>query len=298
MNVLLTGASGFLGTHVCELLDDSYEKSFLSTRHDSTSTVFLKDVTDVDAVQAIFESRRPEVVVHLAGLMKGDNEDLFFRVNAYYAQTLLKAIQRTGSKSKLIFVGSAAEYGSPSCPNTAFSETDDCQPISVYGRSKLLQTKFALAAADQGVEVCVLRLFNLLGPGQDSNFILGKVTEHIKRVRSGDQVTDDLLQTGDLSASRDFIDVRTAATAIKYVVDNDVASGGEIFNICSGRPAQIRKLVERAFELAGLPALVSERRVQSSVENDVVYGDNSKWTKCTGISLDIDLEQTLLQMLS
>ena len=172
--ILVTGGSGFIGSHVVEALLAQGRQVICLLRQDQDRT-WLKgldiipvqgDLADLDSLGRALQG--VEAICHLAGETKGPG---FHQVNARGAANLVQAVRtHCPGLKKLVYLSSMAAQG-PGLGRRPLAETDLEQPISAYGRSKLAGEK-ALAALNSGTEVTVLRPPAVYGPRDDKTLIL------------------------------------------------------------------------------------------------------------------------------
>lgn len=253
LNVLITGASGFSGRALAARL--SLEPSLRLFAISRTSShwpapfheIHQTDLGDLQKTRAILRSVNPQWIFHLAGKLKGSATELF-QANTQNAIHLLEAAAEITPNARVLLIGSAAEYG-PGPFRAPITEAEPCKPSGPYGISKYAMTLAGLDFARRTqLKVNVARAFNLIGPGIPSSLLLGAL---IERVRQAAKENRDCIQVGEVSAERDFIDVRDAANACLAIMASDAS--GEIFNVCSGVGTRIRDLVEAALKLSPTP---------------------------------------------
>ena len=192
-------------------------------------------------------------------------------------------------------IGTAAEYGVQGIESEPLSEINTCAPISQYGLSKLAQTKLGLWYARNGVQAISCRPFNLIGPGQNDSFLLGKTTEYLKGVRNSSSNKLRKLQLGFLGDYRDFVDVRNFCDILVRILNEDDMNV-KILNICTGKPTLIRDTVKKAFELAKVPwYLCQEQEVNRAPTK--IYGDTGLFKSMFRSELNFNMDIVLSDML-
>jgi nucleoside-diphosphate-sugar epimerase len=176
MKVLLTGGTGFLGSHVAEaLVKEGHHVRALVRR--TSNKAFLQSlgslvelaegsVEDRDAVAAAVDG--VEAVIHSAGLVKARSIDEFFLTNVTGTANLVEASRRSGKIRRFVFVSSQAAIG-PSPDGQPVSVLDPPGPVTHYGRSKLAAEGIALAAKDD-LHVVVIRPPLIYGPRDNETF--------------------------------------------------------------------------------------------------------------------------------
>ena len=298
--ILVTGACGFLGRHLCQHIADIDTSAELIRTDivDDTNTgrgaFYPVDLTDESAVSRLIERTKPECILHLAGLFSANDDFQVYKSNVLSAVTLLEAVRRHKSDAVVIITGSAAEYGQIEPGRLPVDETTPCRPVTAYGLSKQLATETALYYHRvHGLCTMVARPFQLVGKGVTSRLAPGAFAEQLKRaVSSGAKV----IKVGNLESSRDFLDVRDAVKAIWRLCQKPAA--GEIFNICSGQPTKMADL---------LGAMINNFMVDVKVETDPsrlrcgdvlkVFGSCQKIKNHCGWQPEINLAQSISMMM-
>ncbi|MFC5908484.1 NAD-dependent epimerase/dehydratase family protein [Streptacidiphilus monticola] len=230
MRVLLLGADGFIGRRVAERLfaDPELQVTVLG-RRDSADIRFDLAAGSPGALARFLDAVMPRVVVNCAGATYGSPRDLV-RANTLAVATVCEAIRRSHDPARLVHVGSAAEYG-PVPIGTATPETAEPRPLGPYGVTKLAGSELALSS---GLDAVVLRVFDAVGPGIPAGSLFGRLSEGLRRAleRGEGQV-----RTADLSAFRDFVDVRDVARAVQSAA---VSAATGVINIGGGNGVRMR----------------------------------------------------------
>lgn len=187
MEVLITGANGFLGSALSRrLLGEGHRVRALVRPGSDASALdgvgverMSGDVTDASSVQRAVEGT--EVVFHLAGLRRAPERSAFFRVNAEGTRTVCDAMLRVGAR-RMVLAGSLAAVG-PSRADRPHVETDPFAPEEWYGESKAEAERIALGTA--GLEVTVARPPRILGPGDRENLVFFRLVKRGIRLEVG-----------------------------------------------------------------------------------------------------------------
>jgi GDP-4-dehydro-6-deoxy-D-mannose reductase len=291
MKALVTGSSGFAGTHlVAHLADHGDDVAGL----DRTDGI---DITDAAAVRERFESVRPEVVYHLAGFAdvgaSWDDPFATFDANAVGTLNLLDAARAVGTR-RVLLVGSADVYGVVQEQELPLVESRPLQPVSPYAASKVAAEYLAVQAWNgYGLETVRARSFNHLGPGQSTRFVAGAIAERIARAELDG---DDEIEVGNLTPRRDFTDVRDVVRAYRLLATEGTA--GDVYHVCSGHDLSIGALAEVLIGMASRPlTLAVDPGLQRPVDIPVLRGDRTKIGRDTGWEPTIPLDQTLADLL-
>lgn len=265
MRVLLLGASGFLGSHIGDVLvaDPAIELVTQSRREAARSgrqSVALDLATaSPPEVASLLAALRPDAIVNAAGATIGTDEELA-TANLVVVQSLLAglALSPTTPLMRIVQLGSAAEYG-PTPVGVLITEETPPKPISTYGRSKLAATRLLLDAAERGeLAVTVLRIFNPVGRGISQQSLLGAAAAGI---RAALWQGSGYVALGPLDDFRDFIDARDVADAVRAALaapaDHPQPA---VINIGRGVAVQAREAVALLASVAGYDGRIVETR--------------------------------------
>lgn len=259
MRVLVTGADGFVGRHMCTALraaGDEVVEVHGPRGEGISSTALHFDVADEAAVKAALAEVKPEGVIHLAGFSSvaksHQNPARVFAVNTMGVVHLLTAVRESAPKARVLVVGSGEVYG-PVKEGTKATESHPHVPLSPYAASK----SAAELAGEQfhrsyGMEVVLARPFNHLGAGQDPTFVVPSFAAQIRAIALG--TVDPVLRTGNLDAIRDFSHVKDVVDAYRLLLTHGVP--GQAYNISSGEGRTIRQLLEEMLRLAEVQATI------------------------------------------
>jgi GDP-4-dehydro-6-deoxy-D-mannose reductase len=296
MRVLVTGASGFVGAHLAPLLRQRrHEVTTLSREGDVDFTV---DVTDADALARCVRAIRPAGIVHLAAIAfvpdAEGNADRAHAVNVGGTRNVIDAAAEVGAR--VVFASSGAVYGDGGSPDARvpFVETAPLAPRGVYAETKAAAEEECRRARGR-VDVVRVRAFNHTGPGQEESYVCSSFAKQIAAAMLG--VGSTTLEVGDLTAERDFCDVRDIVRAYALALERGAA--GEVYNACSGSPTRIRWLLDLMIELAGVRMDVRTEPSRLRVrEASRLWGDNSKIATALGWRPEITLRDSLSDLLT
>jgi len=263
-------------------------------------TMHDADITDGPAIAALIESGAPDAIYHLAGLANVAESWVTpartFEVNATGTLHVLDAARRMARRPTVLLVSSAEVYGIVTPEQLPIGEDSPLRPVTPYAASKVA-AEYLGVQAHLGFELPVVRArpFNHVGPHQAAAFV---VADLARRIALAEQKGDRTLSVGNLTPRRDFTDVRDVVRAYRLLVAHDAAAG-EVFNVCSGRAVSVGDLAARLLELAGANLeLVTDPDLVRAVDVPVLLGDNQRLHAATGWSPQIDLDDTLKDVLA
>jgi GDP-4-dehydro-6-deoxy-D-mannose reductase len=288
--VLVTGAGGFVGSHLLEHLSSSRIAAVAWTRQ----TV---DLLDRDRVRAAIRELRPTQIYHLAGVPHvaeswGDTVQPL-EGNVLATEHLFDALRRAGVRCRVLVPGSATVYAPSAEP---ISETAAIAPASPYAISKLAQEQLALRAIQEDeLDVVVTRSFNHTGARQTPAFVAPSMARQIALIERGR--LEPVIKVGNLDARRDLTDVRDVVRA--YTALMRTGATGAVYNVASAVARPIRSILE---------ALVARSKVPVRIEVDqarlrpndvpVVVGSYSRLNETTGWQPEISFDQMLDDLLT
>lgn len=293
---LITGASGFVGLFLSESLRSPLMEVYgFDLRHPpQVKQAFTGEITNRADVLSVLRQVQPDIIFHLAGILKSQSPEDLYNVNVLGTVALFEAIMESGLRPRVIVAGSSAVYGTGG--DTPISEDLPVQPITHYAASKLSQEIVALRyhkAFDLPV-ICV-RTFNLLGPGLSPDMAPSAFAKQIAQAeRMGGPAK---IFTGDLSAQRDYVDVRDAVRAYTLIAEHGEA--GQTYNVCSGRAISMSEILQILLDQAQvqMEAVLDPDRVQKQ-DVPVQIGSAKKIQQLTGWKTEINITKSLTDLLN
>ena len=308
MTTLVTGAAGFAGSHLLELLVREHRggaaRGPIVAWHrggphqlDAFDGLVAWECIDVlarDAVRAAIARLRPSTVYHFAGMAHvgraWERVEATFATNVRGTHHVLDALAREKVDARVLIPSSALVYEPVDRP---LREDDPLVPSSPYGLSKLAQELLAHHAG-AGVTVTIARAFNHIGPRQSPDFAasgFARQIAEIERDPAGDTIT-----VGNLEARRDVTDVRDTVRAYRLIVDQ--GRSGEAFNICSSQAISIRELLDRMIARARVPVrvVVDPARYRPN-DAPLLVGDATRLRSGLGWKPQIPIDRTLDDLL-
>jgi GDP-4-dehydro-6-deoxy-D-mannose reductase len=311
MKTLITGISGFAGSHLAEFLLNKgykvygtfYDKSTFSNLNGFIDRIILYqcDIRNYNNLKTIIEKVRPDEIYHLAAISfvpaSLKNPKLTFDTNLYGTLNLYEAIKELKYNPKILFVGSADEYGS--IKNSDLPIREDCplRPVNPYSISKasadfLSYTYFK----NYHLKIIRVRPFNHIGPRQDPDFVCSSFAKQIVEIEKGIK-KKPVINVGNLEAKRDFTDVRDMIRAYWLAIQRGEI--GEVYNICSEKPISIEKILNGFLNISITSIKVRKDPIRFRVlDVPILRGDSTKFRKQTNWKQKITFEKTLHDILN
>lgn len=294
--VLVTGCGGYLANAVLPHLRASWPRARLAgvgrhtTRLQDWDALHEAELCDTDAMAALLTDLQPDVVLHAAGRLAGEDWSLLYRDNVQSTLSLLAAVRRSAPSARTVVVGSAAECGMVPPDELPVREHHPLRPVSPYGVSKSWQRLAALSQSWHGVHVCVARLFNIVGPCMPGTTSLGAFARQLRDIAAGTR--PPILDVGDLSPRRDFLDVADIGSA--FVALATGGRSGELYNVCRGSSVSIAQALNTMIAASGLAVQLhtDSTRLRAGDVPDV-YGDASKLVSASGWTPAVALDDSL-----
>ena len=255
--ILITGGSGFIGAHLVSCLCESGAQSLVLDLPDaplwrlhSLGGVYQytpADITDTDALCAVFEKLRPDAVAHLAAYGVDSamrDASMAVRVNVLGVANVLVAMRACGCR-RLVTLGSGAEYGSH---DGAISEDAPLHPQTVYGSTKAAAALFAHSyAAQNGIGIITLRPFGIFGEAEPTHKLF---CHAILTMLRGEE-----LRLSPCLQQRDYCHADDIAAAIMQSLA-DTALQNDVFNLGYGEVRPLRDYIEQIRSLVGAKSTV------------------------------------------
>jgi len=291
VRALITGAAGFVGRHLTEHLQ-SHGDEVIGFDRDSGP-----DLLDAPGWNDLMKRHRPDAVYHLGGQSdvggSWSTPVETFRVNAEGTLNVLQACVHA-DVGRVLAVSSADVYGRVTLGELPLTEDDELRPVSPYAASKIAADYLALQA-HLGYRLAVMRVraFNHLGPGQTNRFVAPALAE---RIALNELEGGEVVPVGNMTPRRDFTDVRDVVRAYRLLILH--GEPGDAYNVCSGHDIAIAELADRLVAKADRPMrLEGDPSLQRPVDVPVLRGDYARINKATGWEPEIDLDQTLTDLL-
>ncbi len=311
MRVLVTGITGFAGSHLADFLlsqtsAEVYGFARPNASHANLASAVSKirlipcDMMDGSAVRDGLKNIRPERIFHLAGQswvpVSWQAPQDTLATNIHGELNLLEAVRAAGLDPLIHIAGSSEEYGSVLPQEIPIKETARLNPLNPYALSKVVQDLLGLQYHDRyGLKIVRTRSFQHIGPRQRETFVASDFAKQIAEIEKGKR--PPVLSVGNLDIVRDFTDVRDIVRA--YWLCLDKGEAGEAYNICTGTGRKIGDIAEfyRRHSRVKCEIRKEPQRHRSS-EAAVMIGDREKFKRQTGWTPAIPFEQALTDVLN
>lgn len=310
MKALIIGAGGFVGGYlISELRRRSWSVCATKLPHEkinifsadepSYQTVNL-DILDENALREVLEDCRPDVIFHLAAqssvALSWKKPALTVDINIKGCINLLEAVRAAELSSRILFIGSSEEYGFAANRPEPVNENVRPEPANVYAISKLTQNMIGeLYCKAYGMDIISVRAFNHIGAGQMPQFVVADFCKQAVEISMG--LREPVIKVGNLSAKRDFTDVRDIVRA--YAELSLKGKTGETYNVGSGHAVSIQFILERIIELSGTDIRVeTDPEKLRPVDVPFIEADVSKLKRDTGWARNIPLDTSLKNIMN
>ncbi len=305
----ITGILGFAGSHLAEellaagydVIGNRYKREPIhNVRHIRKQIELVSlDILNTERCRKVIHEVRPDYLFHLAAIASVGKsfsmEQITYRINLEGTLNVLRAANDIGGLRKLVFVSSSDCYGKFKPSNMTLTEKQPLSPISPYAIAKAAAEHASRYYYRQhGLPVVVARAFNHAGPRQADGFVVAAFARQIALIEIGKQ--KPVMKVGDLSARRDFSDVRDIVSGYRLTAEK--GNQGEVYQLCSGKTVTIQRILDTLLSLTDKKIIVkTDRSRLRQAEIPVLRGSNKKAAKDLGYTPAYGLKFTLADTL-
>lgn len=307
MKALIVGAAGFVGSYLIQHLTTTYDWEIHATKlpneNLSVSDIHVHDlnILNIDEIRELFTKLKPDYIFHLAAqssvALSWNNPQITVDINIKGTLNILDTIRSLdGYSPRILLIGSGEEYGYILPDETPVNERVTPRPGNIYAATKACQNMLGnIYYRAYGMQLIMVRAFNHIGPNQTSVFVASDFCKQVAEIEAGKK--KPILHVGNLSAKRDFTDVRDVVRAYGILIQHGKA--GETYNIGSGHAISIQELLNIILSLSTAKILVStdSARLRPS-DIPVIEADITKLQDSINWHPEISLKQTLLETLN
>ncbi len=305
MNVLITGAGGFIGSHLIEFVAENYPdvKIYgtyynptvdISEYSDKTEEMIECDVRKKEDVFLAIKKAMPDKIFHLAAqsypTVSWKKPRLTIDINVNGTINIFEAVKKL-KLNPIVFVAcSSAEYGLVTPEEVPVKETHILKPLHPYGISKVAQENLTYQYFKNfGIRTIAARIFNTTGPRKVGD-ALADFSSQVAKIEAGEQ--EAVIKVGNLEAERDITDVRDQIRS--FWLATEKAKYGEVYNFCSSKAIKIQYILDKLISISKneIKVEMDKEKLRPSDE-PIILGDNSKLIKETGWKPEIGIDQTI-----
>lgn len=305
MKALVVGGGGFVGPYLVRHLKDElgYEVTVTKTEKETLAmdgaVVKNLDILDKNQISELLNEEKPDYLFHLAAqssvAYSWKNPTLTVDVNIKGCVNLLEAVKDADEKPKVLLIGSGEEYGHIKKDECPIIEDNVLRPGNIYAATKSCQNMLGKIYSDAyGLDIMMVRAFNHIGPNQTPVFVVADFCKQVADIEKGKQ--EPVIYVGNLSAKRDFTDVRDVVKAYALLVKG--GKRGETYNVGRGHAVAIEDILKEIVSMSDkdIEVKVDEKKLRP-VDVPIIEPDIEKIKKEVGWEPVIELRQTLEETL-
>ncbi len=331
--ILISGANGFLGSHLTDYcikqgkkvygidlpdrplknlshytqgkllfsLDEKIKMfdEFIQIPTSSEDFIFIEgDLNNAELLEKIIKKTNPKYIFHFGAqplvIPSWEDPVTTIKTNVIGTINIFEAIKKHKIKTRVIVACTSAEYGTTTSINRPLKETDPLLAIHPYGISKIATELLARQYyINFGIEAINVRFFNQTGPRKIGDACADFISK-IAKIEL--ELTEPIIEVGNLNPYRDFTGIRDSLEAIWLAATK--GKPGETYNVCTGKKIQIRQILNIALSFSSKKIEVRENTPKKlrKTDEDIILGDNSKIKKELGWEVSTPFEETLKDM--
>ncbi len=305
MKSLIIGGAGFVGPYLIRHLRDDLGQDVHVTKmaHETIAeqaTIHDLDILKKEDIVALLKEVQPDRIYHLAAqssvALAWKKTALTVEINIIGAINVMDAVRETVPNARILLVGSCEEYGHIKSEEAHINEDNPLRPGNIYAATKACQNMFgSIYAQAYDLEIMMTRSFNHIGPNQLPQFVVADFCKQVAEIEYMAEKGEKNLppiRVGNLSARRDFLDVRDVVRAYAMLIEK--GQKGETYNVGRGMAYSIQEILDRILSQAKVSIRVEKDPEKfRPVDIELFEADASKLKAATGWTPEIELEQTI-----
>lgn len=310
--ILITGFSGFVSKYFIEYLEENKIESTVlgidlfksNIREDKFNYVkiYFKqiDIFDKENVEKVICDFKPDYLLHLASFssvaFSWKNPVESFQNNTNIFLNIAEAIRQNNLSTRILSIGSSEEYGNLGEEYIPLKEDYPTRPINPYAVARLSQEMISkVFVSGFNMNIIMTRSFNHIGPRQNKVFVISSFARQLCQIKlDGGK---GIIETGDVSIIRDFLDVRDVVDAyFKLLMYGEV---GEVYNVCSGKGITLEEIIRK---MANILEIEVEIRVNKKLirpaDNKIIIGSPEKLKQKINWELKYSIDNSLKDIIN
>lgn len=305
MKALIIGGAGFVGSYLIDhlLKDCGWNLAVTKLENEiiehENIMIYNLNILDKQSIISLLKDIRPDYIIHLAAQssvsLSWTNPTLTIDVNIKGSVNILDAVRELDYKPRILLIGSGEEYGHILPDETPIKESNLTRPGNIYAATKACQNMIGKIYADAyQMDIIMVRAFNHIGPKQSPIFVVADFCKQVAEIEKG--LREPVIKVGNLSAMRDFTDVRDVVMAYSLLIVNGKA--GETYNVGSGKAIAIEEILQKILSHSTTNIMVEiDADKLRPVDVPIIEADIKKLQECIGWDRTIDLDTTILDTL-
>lgn len=305
MKALIIGAGGFVGHHLIDHLRDEGKWSISATKmayeqlNIEDIDIFDLDILQQEAIEKLLQEIKPDCIFHLAAqssvALSWKNPSITIDINIKGAVNVLEAVRTLDYKPRVLLIGSGEEYGWFHQNEIPLKEDNHIRPGNIYAATKACQNLLGKIYADAyDMDIMMVRAFNHIGPGQNPMFVVADFCKQVAEIEANKR--EPVIYVGNLSAKRDFTDVRDVVRAYTLLIEKGIK--GETYNVGSAHAVGVENILQVLLSMSTTEITVKIDKTRfRPVDIPIIEADIGKLQKSTGWQPEFRLEHTIADTL-
>jgi GDP-4-dehydro-6-deoxy-D-mannose reductase len=305
MNIIIIGASGFVGRHLINYIMEKHQWKIIATKQSMDNfyyegiDIVSLNLTNFDDVLKLIINYKPDYLINLAAQSSvkhsWQNPQKTIEINVQGTLNLLEAIRLHSPQTKTLLIGSSEEYGTFHDLNNQPSENIIGEPTNPYAISKHTINYFAkMYSKSYDLNVICTRSFNHFGPGQSETFVVSDFCRQVALIENN--FNKPIISVGNLEVKRDFTDVRDIVSAYCKLLEFGIK--GETYNVGSGNLVSIKDILDKLLSFSKIKIDIEvDLNKFRPIETKSIYAVIKKIKNHTNWYPEIDIDQTIYDTL-